>query len=70
MRHSDETAVVMTLAEIGDELGVSYQYAQATLRTAMRKARQQLLERLGQPAVLGIARDDTPLRHDDPHRLR
>lgn len=58
----------MTLDEVGEQLGVSWQAAQVAVRKAQHKVAAALLERLG-PAVIEVARGDEPLRHDDPHRL-
>jgi len=54
----------MTLAEIGDEVGTSYQAVQVTVRKAQHKVAAALLQRLG-PAVVDLARDE-PLHQTSP----
>ncbi len=65
-RSGEDTA---ELQEIADAIGVaSYQCVQGTLRRAQHKVAAQLLQRLGH-AVVDLVRD-SPMRHDDPRRLR
>jgi len=59
----------MTLAEIGEQFGTSCQAVRAALHTAQPKVAGQLFERLGH-AVVDLARNDEPLRHDDPRIAR
>jgi len=68
MRH-DEQIAAATFAEIGDELDVTWQAVQVAVSKAQRKIAAELLRRLG-PAVVDLARDDEPVRHDDPRVMR
>ena len=68
MSHPDDTLVVMTVAEIGDQVGRTRQAVRVILHKAQRKVAAALLERLG-PAVVDLVRNE-PLRHNDPRTTR
>jgi hypothetical protein len=59
----------VTLAEIGEQFGTSCRPLRSRCVQRSAKSAVQLFGRLG-AAVVDLARNDEPLRHDDPRITR